>query len=155
MPHQEARPLSELMGECDLKVLAANGGAIPFDGWIEVIVNLPGNDNPNHSIKVPFLVCRNKLLRPLLGFNVIQEIILSQGEETEALPVICNLLKEAMQIETNEVEAVVNLICAGKATDWCEQVPVKVGSHDIVVQPGQVARLKFPVPSSFNHSLAL
>lgn len=102
------------MGECDLKVVAANGGVIPYDGWIEVIVNLPGNGNPNHSIKVPFLVIRNKLLHPRLGFNVI---ILSQGNETEALPVICNLLKGAIQTETNEVEAVVNYICAGKETD--------------------------------------
>lgn len=82
-----------------------------------MIVSLPGNDNPNHSIKVPFLVCRNELLRPLLSFNVIQEMILRQGEKTEVLPVMCNLLKEAIQIETNEVQAVVNFIRAGKATD--------------------------------------
>lgn len=143
------------MGECDLKVLAANGEVIPYDGWIEVIVNVPGNDSPNHSIKDPFLVICNELLHPLLGFNVIQEIILSQGDETEALPAICNLLRGAMQIETNEVEAVVNFIRAGRETDWCEQVPVKVGSRDIVVQPGQMAHPKFPVPTSFNHSLAL
>lgn len=98
IPHQEVRPLSELMGECDLKVLAANGGIIPYDGWVEVIVNLPGNNNPNYSIKVLFLVSPNELLRLLLGFTVIQEIILSQGDETEALPVICNFLKGAMQI---------------------------------------------------------
>lgn len=84
-----------------------------MDGWMEGIVNLLGNNDPNHSNKVPFLVNRSKLLRPLLGFNVIQEIILSQGDETEALPVICNLLKGAMQIETSQVEAVVN-ICTGK-----------------------------------------
>lgn len=86
VPNQEVHPLSELMGECDLKLLAATGEVIPYDGWIEVIVNLPGNDNPNHSIKVPFLVSCNELLRPLLGFNVIQEIILRQGDETDFLP---------------------------------------------------------------------
>lgn len=48
-----------------------------------------------------------------------------------------------------------NFISAGKETDGGEQVPVKVGSNDIFVQPGQVAHLKFPAPSSFNHSLAL
>lgn len=89
---QEICPLSELLGGEDLNVFAANGEVIPYDGWMEVIVNLPGNDDPNYAIKVPFLVSQVDLQRPLLGFNVIQEIILGQGDETEALTAICNLL---------------------------------------------------------------
>lgn len=96
------------MGDCDLKILAANGEVIPYDGWMEVIVNLPGNAEQLHQSS--FLMSRSELPHPLLGLNVIQEIILSQGDKTEALPIIYNLLKGAMQIETNQVEAVVNFI---------------------------------------------
>lgn len=108
------------MGNDDLNVFAANREAIPYDGWLEVIVNLPGNDDPNYSIKVPFLVSQVDLLRPLLGFNVIQEIILGQGEGIEALPTICNLLKGAMQLETEKAEAVIHFIQAEKKAYKCE-----------------------------------
>lgn len=51
------RPLSELMGaEGGLDVYAVNGDTIPFDGWVEVTVNILWNDSPNLSIQVPFLV---------------------------------------------------------------------------------------------------
>ncbi|KAI3376375.1 hypothetical protein L3Q82_016857 [Scortum barcoo] len=155
LPHQEIHPLSELMGEYDLNVLAANGETIPYDGWVEIIVNLPGNDDPNYSIKVPFLVSQVDLLRPLLGFNVIQEIILGQGDGMEALPAICSLLKGAMQIETEKAEAVINFIQAERKTNSSEQTSVKVGHRDIVVCPGQIAHLKFPVPVSFTQTVAL
>lgn len=143
LPHRQIRPLSELIEDYDFEVFAANGEAIPYDGWVEVVVNLPGNDDPNFSIKVPFLVSQVEQLRPLLGFNVIQEIILGQGNETELLPVICNLLKGAMQIETEKAEAVVNFIQAEKKTNKSEQVPIKVGHNDIIVHPGQIAHIKF------------
>lgn len=114
IPHQDIHPLSELIGEYDLDLFAANGEAIPYDEWVEVIVNLLGNDDPDYSIKVPFLVSQVKRVRPLLGFNVIQEIIRMQGDGSEALPVICNLLKVAIQIATEKVEAVINFIQAEK-----------------------------------------
>ncbi|KAI3351083.1 hypothetical protein L3Q82_005600 [Scortum barcoo] len=130
LPHQEIHPLSELMGEYDLNVLAANGETIPYDGQVD-------------------------LLRPLLGFNVIQEIILGQGDGMEALPAICSLLKGAMQIETEKAEAVINFIQAERKTNSSEQTSVKVGHRDIVVCPGQIAHLKFPVPVSFTQTVAL
>lgn len=34
-------------------------------------------------------------------------------------------------------------------------MPMKVGFHDIIVHPGQIACLKFLVPACFNHTVAL
>lgn len=155
LPHQEICPLSELLGGEDLNVFAANGEVIPYDGWMEVIVNLPGNDDPNYAIKVPFLISQVDLQRPLLGFNVIQEIILGQGDETEALTAICNLLKAAMQIGIEKAEAVVNFIQTERKINKSEQVSIKVGHHDVVIHPGHLANIKVPVPESFTESVAL
>lgn len=77
LPQQELRPLGELLGDRELDLTAANGEPIPYDGWVELTFNLPGNDDPNLAIRVPFLVSRVSLVRPILGFNVIQELILS------------------------------------------------------------------------------
>lgn len=117
-------------------MLAANVGVIAFEGWIEVIFNLPGNDEPNHSIKVPFLVSRKKLLRSILGFNEIQ---------IKSLKGQCKLSQMKLRQWC---------IRAKKKTDGDLEIPVKIGSNDIVVQAGQMAHLKLLVPSSFNRSLA-
>lgn len=80
LPDVDVRPLAELIGSADrLEVCAVNGDIIPFDGWTVITVNLPGNDDPNMSIPVPFLVSRLQIERPLLGFNVIEELIQGQS----------------------------------------------------------------------------
>ncbi len=56
------------MGSKPLHVLAVNGDVLPFDGWVEATVNLPGNSDPQLAIQVPFLVGKMALERPLLGF---------------------------------------------------------------------------------------
>lgn len=79
LPQQELRPFSEVIGSKGLELTAANGGQIPYEGWVELIFNLPDNDDPNLAVRVPFLVSRVGLVRPVLGFNVIQELILIQN----------------------------------------------------------------------------
>lgn len=113
------------MGDYNHDVFAANGGAIPYDGWVEVTVNLPGNDDPNLSIKVLLLVSRADLLRTLLGFNVIQELIQGQGDGMEVLSIMVNLLRGAMEIESEKTEAMVSFNQTQKPVN--EQVLVKVG----------------------------
>ena len=47
LPDLSIHPVSEILGEEELKVSAANGGLIPYDGWVAITVNLPGNLDPN------------------------------------------------------------------------------------------------------------
>lgn len=39
--------MSEILEEEELKVTAANGGLIPYSGWVTITVNLPGNLDPS------------------------------------------------------------------------------------------------------------
>lgn len=57
LPGQQIRPLSELMDD-DLNVKAITGDVVPYDGWVELVVNLEGNDNPDLSIRAPFQIGR-------------------------------------------------------------------------------------------------
>lgn len=67
LPDANVNPISEIVDdEEELKVYAVNGDIIPFDGWIALTVNLKGNENPNLSIAVPFLVSSIALERPIL-----------------------------------------------------------------------------------------
>lgn len=70
LPYITILPLSEIDGdEEELKVYAVNGEVLPFDGWVALTVNLKGNENPNLSITVSFLVSSLVLERPLLGLS--------------------------------------------------------------------------------------
>lgn len=66
---------------------------------------------------------------------------------------MAQLLREAMQIESNKAEAIVNYVQAHEPTH--SQRQVRVGRHDVVVRPGQMARIKCKVPSDFTSPVAL
>lgn len=140
LPQQEVRPLGELLGDRELDLIAANGEPIPYDGWVELTFNLPGNDDPNLAIRVPFLVSQVSLARPIVGFNVIKELILGQEGGMGVVSVIARLLEDAMQVESDKAEAIVNFIQTQEPTH--SRPLVRVGQHEVVIHPGQVARIK-------------
>ncbi|KAL6468412.1 hypothetical protein MHYP_G00240890 [Metynnis hypsauchen] len=154
LPDHTVRPLSELMGTKPLSVLAVNGETVPFDGWVEVTVNLPGNSDPDLSIQVPFLVGSMPLERPILGFNVIEQLIKGQQSGTKTLATIANLLRGAMEIEDDKANAIVNFIQTKRA-DRVDQALVKVGHQDIVIRAGQVAHVRCKLPDTLQSSVAV
>lgn len=69
LPDHSIHSVSEILGEDELKVIAANGSLIPYDGWVAITVNLPGNLDPNLSINVPLLISSYPMDKPLIGFK--------------------------------------------------------------------------------------
>lgn len=90
LPDLNIRPLIDIINGDELDVYAVNGNLVPFDGWVAITVNLPGNENPSLSIKIPFLVSSLPLERPLLGFNVLEELV--QGQPERLIPTLITLL---------------------------------------------------------------
>ena len=73
IPNEQLRPLSELLGMGDLSLTAANGSPIPFDGWLDVSFQLSAGQH--HKIHVPVLVTPAITGPPIIGYNVIEEIV--------------------------------------------------------------------------------
>lgn len=93
LPTGDVWPLSEIVGPCaGLEVFAINGDVIPFSGWVEATVSLPGHDGTHYSIQVPFLVSQLQLKRPLLGFNVISELITGPKDSAGILTTLHSLM---------------------------------------------------------------
>lgn len=90
LPDLSIHPVSEILREEDLKVIAANGSLIPYVGW----VNLPGNVDPNLSISVPLLISSYPMDKPLIVFNVLEVLICSKPERL--VLVLTSLLTVAM-----------------------------------------------------------
>jgi transposase InsO family protein len=70
-PHAKLHDLPE-----ELRVNAANGEAIPFEGWVELPLKL---EETGAEISVPFLVTQLSLDVPILGYNVIEHFSKLRG----------------------------------------------------------------------------
>ena len=74
-PHLEVKHLQELLGtEQRLDLRAANNSVIPYAGFVEVQFHLLSED-VSSSLAVPFLVTDAQLTTPIIGYNVIDEIV--------------------------------------------------------------------------------
>lgn len=77
LPHEKLRDVSELLdAPDDLKISAANGQNIPYKGFIEVTFGLAAEGANPKELVVPMLVMKGgSLSQPILGFNVIEQIL--------------------------------------------------------------------------------
>lgn len=84
LPSLRPRNIAELLGEeAGLNLIGANGAPIPFDGWVEVQFQLTSGAQSSTPLTVPLLVARNDLEYPIIGFNVIEEVIKSPDQMGE------------------------------------------------------------------------
>ena len=139
------RPLRELV-DVDLNVYGVTGHAIPYDGWVELTVNLTGSDDPNLTIPAPFLVSQLPMPQPLLGANVIEEILKGQDDAT-----VASLLRGAFGLADEQVVAMVNYIRVPPKPD-CDPATVRVGKDNIVIPAGKAVNVCCRVPCNFNTS---
>ena len=81
LPSEPRRSLAEILEGEPIKLSAANGSIIPYCGWVEVDLQVPGEDSPSQPLKIPLLVTPETLEHPILGYNVIEA--LTQGQTTQ------------------------------------------------------------------------
>lgn len=74
LPTAESRQMDELLNDKGLDLKAANGTEIPYEGWIEVSFELMTSDD-KHGMSVPFLISTEAMDHPIIGYNVIEEIV--------------------------------------------------------------------------------
>ena len=74
IPGCEIRDVVELLGMDGLE-LKANGTELPFEGWVEPTFHLIEDDADN-TVTVPFLIAKDFLYMPIVGFKVIEELSL-------------------------------------------------------------------------------
>jgi hypothetical protein len=58
-----------------LEINAANGTAIPCTGWVELEFRLLSSGREETTVMVPFLITSEELNYPIVGYNVIKEIV--------------------------------------------------------------------------------
>lgn len=73
LPCCDVRDIGELLGMNGLYLKAANGTDLPYEGWVELAFS-PIEGNFDHTIKVPFLVAKDSLNTPIVGFTLSRKL---------------------------------------------------------------------------------
>lgn len=129
-----------------MKVCAVNGEPIPFDGWIPIMINLPGSEDPSLSINTPVLVSSLPMDKPLVGFNVLEQII--EGQPEQLMSTLVALLRNAICVSPEKAEAIVSFIQTAEPN--LSQGRLRTGEKDVVVPAGQVTWVRCRVPPTMN-----
>lgn len=115
LPDVPVRPVTELLEEGELDLSAANGTDIPYEGWIEVEFTLSHKAVPGmseQSVLVPVLVASSDLERPIIGFNVIEELALTSDTSENCSPVghMVQRLSSALEVGRRTAHAVLSVL---------------------------------------------
>ena len=109
-----------LQVEIDLR--AANGTLIPYQGWVELTFRLVDQD-PDCALIVPFLVTNSDLASPLIGYNVIEELVkmrTSTNSEEKPNDTFLKALSSSFVDANNQTaEALVNFIQTSNTSELC------------------------------------
>lgn len=146
------RPLDELLDAGDsFRLYAVNGQSIPYDGWVELTVNLPGNDNPDLAVQVPFLVSQLPLPQPIMGSNVLDEMISGPQSSAETHAMVISLLQKALGVEEDQAVAMANFTQV-KKTSNDNIATVRLGKEDVTILAGRTVHVRCRVPPTLDTS---
>jgi len=122
-PTLEVRPIADLLGDNSLDLRAANGTEIPYAGWVEITFELY-KDN-THNVLVPFLVSTQQLDLPIIGYNVIEEIV--KGYSVDSDNTLTSSLSSSFSAESvkQNVPKLVHFIQSSTKSELCDLKTIK------------------------------
>ncbi|KAL7842136.1 hypothetical protein SRHO_G00238250 [Serrasalmus rhombeus] len=141
LPDVEIRPVQELLEDGALELSAANGTNIPYEGWIEVEFTLSKNAVVGMSDKpvlVPILVASSDVERPIIGFNVIEELALINDTPKNSIPSahMVRRLCSALEVGRRTARAVLSVL--KKQNPQSQPHLVRMGRRQVTIPKKQV-----------------
>ena len=124
LPELVIHPVSELVQyEQDLDLRAANGTTIPFEGWVEMEIQMK---TPETSLQMSFpaLVTKDQLQQPIIGYNVIEMAIQLSGGDASGI-----VGRAIKSLEPARAEKLVNLMQTNDPGD----ISIKSGRNDVTI----------------------
>lgn len=146
LPDVKIKSIASLVGAQELHVTAANGTVIPFDGWFEGHLELRSNVHGSTAIHVPFLVSQSCADTPLLGFNVIEELIRENREQPNRELNLTALLSEATNVNQSRISNVMSAVQVMVPEEQNSCV-LRMGKKGLVIIKGQLCEVKCRIRS--------
>ncbi|CAB4016615.1 Retrovirus-related Pol poly from transposon [Paramuricea clavata] len=129
-PIKQIRSLSELV-ETDLKLTAANGSVIPYIGWVELAFTL---SSKNTQVRVPFLVTTETIEHPIIGYNVIEEIVTNEHND-----LLSEIQSSFVGLDNGAAQALINFVQSADSDYLCN---VKTSKRDVVIPSGKQVNIQ-------------
>lgn len=146
LPDAKIQSLKDLLPDDPLRVTAANGTDVPFEGWTEILVEIKSAEHGQVAINVPMLVSQSCVSGLLLGFNVIEEIILESLENPGSVS-LSDLLAEALKLHRATAATIVSVISDSPTQEKPANDTIRVGKRGLIVPSGQICEVKCHVRS--------
>ncbi len=137
-PEVTVKDISELLDE-PLDIRTANQGKMPCEGWVELSFKM----STGSSIDVPFLVVNGSLSTPIIGFNVIFELLKEKSVD------LLKELQNAFGLDDEKFEQTVNIIEAANSESLCD---VRSAKKNVTLAAGEKVRIKCRAPVGYLES---
>ena len=134
-PELKLRDVSELI-EQSLDIQTANKKNMPCDGWVELSFQLSSGP----VIQVPFLVFRDDVTVPIIGFNVIFELL-----KTGGVDLIAEVMA-AMGLGRDEAVQTISIIQSAGSLPLSD---VKIKKKKVLVAAGQAVQVRCHAPVGY------
>ena len=116
-----------------MNLISASGDILPYKGWIELSSQLINNKGNNQTIQVPFLVTAETIEKPIIGYNVIEEIICGNSEDSdEKKAVLSSIQRSFTNMSEHKASALIHLVYNSQTQQ--EVRNVKTVKKDFVIQ---------------------
>ena len=112
-PDLEIRDVRELLDRT-LEIRTANKGAMSYCGWVELTFQL----NTGPVLHVPFLVTKDEVEEPLVGFNVIYELLMSGDFDIQDFMDALNLDSDVITETVELIQACFRAFRKERCGDW-------------------------------------
>eukprot|EP00794_Sanderia_malayensis_P004301 gene4301-4870_t len=137
-PSKQIHKIEDLLPPAEeVKLYAANGTPIPYEGFIELALELSTANVGNKHVIVPFLVTTGALDLPIIGYNTICELIKDKdGIIQTANQAIINQIKASFPslTDTHDSKILINLIKESTEQDYV--CSMKTPKRNMVIPKG-------------------
>ena len=135
LPSLELRKIEELLGDgAGLDLSAANGGIIPFIGWVEVEFHVTSDGESSVPLTVPILIARDELEYSIIGYNVIEEVIRNKRQEWGEAAITDMMSSALVNVNVEKVNALVAFVQGPMEESLC---CLRSGKNILTVLAGQ------------------
>ena len=142
LPSVQVREICQLLDtQGSIGLQAANGTDIPYSGRAEIDLELAADTET--KIKVPFLVTKENIDQPLIGFNVLELIVKEDRGKRDHDKLVEKLENSFTHCERKNKLALVNFI---RSSDCDELRVIKSTKTTCIIPAGQTV----PVPCRAN-----
>ena len=123
-----------------LELKTVNGTTLPYLGWISVRCELKGNSNGVGVIDLPMLATASNIDNLIIGYNVLQELIVKYNSGSETDEIASILGSSLPQKIAGNLNAIIN--CIRKQRDPYLST-VKTLKRDATIPARKTKKLSF------------